>query len=74
MKEIRALIQRKNENGEFETIQTYQDVVGIIFNGNKAEFMITGTDNQMAQASGALLGYIMGKNEKKVIEMGDNNA
>jgi len=71
---LKVIIQQENKDGEFETIATNKNIVGVVFDGDKPDLLITAADSQMAQACGMLLGYVTGKNEAKVIKVGDNDV
>lgn len=78
MKELRVLIQQKDENGEFRTIKENEDIVGEIFDDGKPFALITGSTSAMTSAAGALLGYASGREEvmsqTKITKVGDSNA
>jgi len=74
MDKFRVIIQQENKDGKFETIATNKNIVGVVFDGDKPDLLITATDNQMAQTCGMLLGYVTGKNEAKIIKAGDSDA
>ena len=61
--ETRILIQQKSENGEFETVKTDKDIVGVIFDENKPFALITGSVTRMDLAVSSMAGYVMGQKE-----------
>lgn len=76
--ETRILIQQKNEKGEFETVKTNSDIVGVIFDGDKPFALITGSDERMKYAAGAIMGYSIGRydamSRTQIVKADDSHA
>ena len=61
--EMRILIQLKNAAGEFETIKTNKDIVGVIFDEDIPQNLIIGSGKRMVLAANMMIGYAIGRDE-----------